>query len=159
MRTPLQWLSCQLHANELSLCHLMKHFDGSTTEPQGFSGVIGSALSKCELLPLCNFNPICNQLPQLTVKAPSTDQRYLYKMCQSISNEFCSEKLARLNPGKLAHSRWLTAANKQNTSPLYIKWTSNVKHHQAAEMVHVTFSSPFICLVHCLKKLKLLLIR
>ena len=53
---PLQWLPCQLHANELPLRHLMKHFDGSTTGPHGFLGFIGSALSKCELLPVCNFD-------------------------------------------------------------------------------------------------------
>lgn len=55
----------------------MKHFDGPTTGPQGFSGAIGSALSKCELQPLCNFDPITNELPKLTVKDLSTDQSYL----------------------------------------------------------------------------------
>ena len=60
---PLQWLPCQLHANELPLRHLMKHLDGPTTGPQGFAGVIGSALTRCELLPVCPFNPISSELP------------------------------------------------------------------------------------------------
>ena len=31
---PLQWLPCQLHANELPLRHLMKDLDGGTSGPK-----------------------------------------------------------------------------------------------------------------------------
>lgn len=42
---PLQWFICLLHANELSFCHLMKQYNGETTEPSEFSGEIGKKLS------------------------------------------------------------------------------------------------------------------
>ncbi|KAK0069077.1 hypothetical protein Bpfe_001259 [Biomphalaria pfeifferi] len=42
----------------------------------------------------------------------STDQRYLHEMCLSGMTGCCSEELARRNPGKMAHSRWLTTANR-----------------------------------------------
>jgi len=55
LNKPLQWVLCLLHANELPLRHLMTYLDGKTTSPQGFSGPIGSALSDCEHLPICNL--------------------------------------------------------------------------------------------------------
>ncbi|XP_054715421.1 uncharacterized protein LOC129224900 [Uloborus diversus] len=33
LKRPLQWLICQLHANELPLRYLLRHLDGSTTDP------------------------------------------------------------------------------------------------------------------------------
>jgi len=120
---PLQWLLCQLHANELPLRHIMKHLDGPTTGPQGFAGVIGSALTRCEYMPVCPFNSISSELQQeLTIQDLSTDQRYLYEISKSVSSGFCPEELARRNPGKMAHSRWLTTANR--VLRLYIS-TSN----------------------------------
>ena len=59
---------------------------------------------------------------ELTIQDLSTDQRYLYEISQSVSSGFCSEELARRNPGKMAHSRWLTTANR--VLRLYIS-TSN----------------------------------
>lgn len=109
---PLQWLPCQLHANELPLRHLMKHLDGGTSGPKEFSGPIGSSLPNCELLNVCQFEAINSELPEVEVQTLSTDQRYLYEMCQSVKRGFCSEDLARRNPGKMAHSRWLTTANR-----------------------------------------------
>lgn len=115
---PLQWLPCQLHANELPLRHLMKHLDGPTTGPQGFAGVIGSALTRCELLPVCPFNPISSELPGVD----NSRLKHRSEISQSVSSGFCSEELARRNPGKMAHSRWLTTANR--VLRLYIS-TSN----------------------------------
>jgi hypothetical protein len=109
---PLQWLPCQLHANELPLRHLMKHLDGGTSGPKQFSGPIGSALTNCELQPVCKFEAISCELPEVTMQNLSNDQRYLYEMCHSVSNGNCSKDLARRNPGKMAHSRWLTTANR-----------------------------------------------
>src|SRR6185436_21130190 len=40
MQKPLQWLVCQLHANELPLRHLFEHLDGATSSPCAFSGPI-----------------------------------------------------------------------------------------------------------------------
>ena len=40
----LQWIPCQLHANELPLLPLMKQLDGPTTGSAGFLSPLGSAL-------------------------------------------------------------------------------------------------------------------
>ena len=44
LRKPMQWLVCQLHANELLLRHLFQHRDGKTSGPNAFTGRIGKAL-------------------------------------------------------------------------------------------------------------------
>jgi hypothetical protein len=41
---PLQWLVCQLHANELILRHLFNHLDGNSSGPKTFTGPIGKSL-------------------------------------------------------------------------------------------------------------------
>jgi len=46
LNKPLQWLVCQLHANELPLRHLLKYLDGETCGPRAFKGVIGKQLAK-----------------------------------------------------------------------------------------------------------------
>jgi len=52
---PLQWLICQLHGNELPLCHLFQHLNGSTTGPHAFSRPISKALSKCQHMTVVAF--------------------------------------------------------------------------------------------------------
>ena len=58
LQKPLQWLICQLHANELPLRHLLIHLDGATSGPHAFKGKIGKAMSVCETLPIVDFTPI-----------------------------------------------------------------------------------------------------
>lgn len=113
LKRPLQWLVCQLHANELSLRHLFQHLDGTTTGPKSFSGPIGKTLSNCEDLPIKNFSAIACDLPDITINRGdlSTDQLYLLEMCQAVSKGQCDDKLAKRKPGKICHSRWLTTAN------------------------------------------------
>ena len=65
----------------------------------------------CKLQPVCKFEAISCELPEVIIQNLSNDQRYLYEMCCSVSNGNCSEGLARQNPGKMAHLRWLTTAN------------------------------------------------
>lgn len=112
LQKPLQWLVCQLHANELPLRHLLKHIDGGTSGPRAFTGQIGKAMLGCENLPLVVFEPIEVHLPDMNGVNLSTDQQYLYEMCHSVSKGFCSIPLSRRDPGALSHSRWLTAANR-----------------------------------------------
>ncbi|CAG9826869.1 unnamed protein product [Diabrotica balteata] len=114
LKRPLQWFVCALHANELPLRHLFQRLDGATTGPRQFSGVIGKLLEKCEHLPIVDFEIIESDLPELTIpsKELSSDQSYLYDICQAISNGNVYENLANRSPGKLAHSRWLTMANR-----------------------------------------------
>ena len=44
----LQWLICQLHANELPLRHLPQKLYGKTKGPSIFTGTLGEKLEKCE---------------------------------------------------------------------------------------------------------------
>lgn len=97
----------------LPLRHLFQHLDGKTSGPNGFSGSIGKQLEICHKLPVVEFVCIESNLPYLKNEVDlSTDQKYLFEMCLSISNGNCSIDLSRRNPGKQAHSRWLTTANR-----------------------------------------------
>jgi hypothetical protein len=109
---PLQWLVCQLHANELPLRHLIEKLDGKTSGPRGFVGPIGKQLQKCETLPIANFQPIKVDIPFVDINDLSTDQKYLIDIHQAVSSGECNPDLSRRNPGKMAHSRWLTTANR-----------------------------------------------
>lgn len=119
---PVQWLVCQLHANELPLRHLFTHLDGPTTGPRGFSGPIGKALQACETLPIVAFEKIESNFPYITCDDLSTDQAYLLDISQAVITGNCSNDLARRDPGKLNHSRWLTTANR--ILRLYVATTS-----------------------------------
>uniref|UniRef100_A0A6P7FUP9 Uncharacterized protein LOC114334346 n=1 Tax=Diabrotica virgifera virgifera TaxID=50390 RepID=A0A6P7FUP9_DIAVI len=81
----LQWFVCPLHANELPLRHLLQHLDGKTTGPKGFRGEIGKQLEKCETLQPTNFKRIEITLPEISADQLSTDQQYLYEICNAIS--------------------------------------------------------------------------
>lgn len=113
---PVQWFICQLHANELPLRHLFTALDGATSGPQLYSGPIGKALENCTGLPVVEFSAIPSlnlpDLPKETEEKLSTDQKYLYQICHAVSSGTCSQDLSRRNPGKMAHSRWLTTANR-----------------------------------------------
>jgi hypothetical protein len=109
---PLQWLICMLHANELPLRHLLQYLDGSTSGPRAFRGPIGKGLANCHTLPLVMFDKIDVVLPMVILKDLSTDQQYLWEMCEAISKGECSLDLSKRNPGALNHSRWITTANR-----------------------------------------------
>lgn len=112
LRKPLQWLVCLLHTNELPLRHLMSYLDGKTSGPSGFSGQIGKSLESCESLPVVEFKKIETVLPPIDVKTLSTDQKYMFEICQGICNGILGEDLALKSPGKMSHARWLTTANR-----------------------------------------------
>lgn len=112
---PLQWCVCMLHANELPLRHLFMSLDGSTSGPKAYSGPIGKELAVCETktpVPFCAVAGNLPELPENVVNELSTDQSYLYEICQAIISGSCSPDLASRQPGKMAHSRWLTTANR-----------------------------------------------
>ena len=77
LQQPVQWLFCQLHANELPLRHLLTHLDGSTSGPHAFSGVIGKELTTCEKLPIGFFSPIEGDLPEMANPVPDFRQSKL----------------------------------------------------------------------------------
>lgn len=111
----VQWIICLLHLNELPLRHLFQKLDGTTSGPNSFNGVIGRMLNMKDAttMEICNFEPIEIDLSFVENISDdlSTDQCYLYKICQAISSGYCSPQLAQKNPGKICHSRWLTLAN------------------------------------------------
>lgn len=113
LEKPLHWFICMLHANELPLRHLIAHLDGETSGPSGFSGAIGKMLQSCEQFPVVQFERIETVvLPEVDLIILSTDQKYLYEISVAISKGNLSESLASSQPGKMAHSRWLTTANR-----------------------------------------------
>lgn len=103
---------CALHSNELPLRHLLEALDGVTAGPRAFSGTIGKSLVNCEQLPVAMFQKIEADLPQITSKDLSTDQQYLYEICDSVIKGYCSLDLSRRDPGAISHSRWVTTANR-----------------------------------------------
>nr|CAI5823796.1 unnamed protein product [Callosobruchus analis] len=51
-------------------------------------------------------------LPEINVKGLSTDQKFLLEICLAVKQGCVTTDLANKPPGKLAHSRWLTCANR-----------------------------------------------
>ena len=112
LNKPVHWFICQLHANELPLRHLIQTLDGKTSGPKGYTGNIGKKLERCETLNIVEFQAIPTSIPEINQSDLSTDQQYLYNIVRSISNGMLRQGLQYMNPGKLAHSRWLTTANR-----------------------------------------------
>lgn len=112
MNRPLHWFICLLHANELPLRHLFNALDGCTSGPNTYAGVIGKLLQHCEDLPVVEFEKIETVLPEIDANILSTDQKYLLQICVAVTQGSMSTDLANRQPGKLAHSRWLTCANR-----------------------------------------------
>lgn len=59
--------------------------------------------------------PVAGNVTQIeddAIKDLSTDQKYLYEICQAVTSGICSPELANRQPGKMAHSRWLTFSNR-----------------------------------------------
>lgn len=103
---------CLLHANELPLRHLFLSIDGTTTGPNSFSGGIGKKLGKCLDFKPTPFEAIPTKLQKVNIDLLSTDQKYLYEICSAMYAGLVSPSLSSRGPGNLAHSRWLTCANR-----------------------------------------------
>lgn len=69
-------------------------------------------MANCEQLPIVPFEPIQVNLPEMNRKDLSTDQQYLFDVCQAVASGQCSNTLSKREPGTLSHSRWLTTANR-----------------------------------------------
>lgn len=112
---PLQWVICQLHSNELPLRHLVEMLDGPTDGPKGFVGPVGRSLKTCHTLKSVHFERIefvIDQIDRGNTNDFSTDQQYLYDICNAVSCGKISQELENRSPGKLSHARWLTTANR-----------------------------------------------
>lgn len=89
----VQWSICLLHANELPLRHLLYRLDGASKGPNALSGPIGKAIETCSSLPRARFNLIQIILPANINRDLSTDQAYLFDICQVVSSGNCSDSL------------------------------------------------------------------
>ena len=69
-------------------------------------------LDGCGKLDVVNFKPVPFDLLDMNQTDLSTDQQYLYDIYQSVSAGKLNKGLANKNPAKMAHSRWLTIANR-----------------------------------------------
>lgn len=96
----------------MPLRHLFQELDGKTSGPKQFSGRIGQALLSCESLDTVDFHAIPIEFPAVDSNDLSCDQKYLYEICLAISEGKLTTDLANREPGKIAHSRWLTMANR-----------------------------------------------
>lgn len=116
IQKPLQRIICILHTNELPLRHLFETLDGRTTGPETYQGPIGKLLSNCETMPVAKFSPVSvrwiQDLKLEQVQDLSSDQQYFLEICKAVSSGRCPQRLTELNPGKLHHARWLTAASR-----------------------------------------------
>ena len=115
MGRPLHYFSCQLHANELPLRHLIENLLGKSSGPTGFTGQFGKDLANCEHMPIVDYNFIVTESVEIDEEVRqslSTDQKYMYDIYEAVRTGICSESLARREPGRLNHARWLTTANR-----------------------------------------------
>ena len=94
------------------MLNLVTHLAGGTTGPNSFSGPLGEKLPACETLPVVSFAPIPAGWTSEMKKTQdlSSDQRYLFEICEAVSLGKCTADLANKKPGPLSHSRWLTLA-------------------------------------------------
>ena len=104
LNKPVHRFICQLHANELPLCHLFQTLNGKTTGPKDYSGNVGKMLDGIEKLDVFNFKLVLFDLLDISQIDLSTDQQYLIDINQSVSAGKLSEGLANKNSGKMAHS-------------------------------------------------------
>ena len=91
---------------------MVAKLDGKTSGPKGFSGEAGKKLENCEQNKVIDFDPISSELTVVDRDQLSTDQQYMYEIHRAVVSGECSPDLARRNPGKMVHSRWLTTANR-----------------------------------------------
>lgn len=61
---------------------------------------------------MITFEPIPSEPISVNQETLSTDQKYLYMIYSAVSSGICYENLAKMNPGKMHHARWLTTANR-----------------------------------------------
>ncbi|GBN06482.1 hypothetical protein AVEN_218144-1 [Araneus ventricosus] len=86
LNRPRQWFVCQLHANELPLCHLFAHVDRTTTGLRSLTGEIRKSLAGCEKLSVVSSTPIENTVYDVTNKKDlSTDEQYLMEIREVIN--------------------------------------------------------------------------
>ena len=112
---PLQRFICLLHANELPLRAAITHYVGRTIGPDKHEGSISKQIHNPQLteLPIVNSKSVSSEFPVIEEvhKDLSTDQLYLYDICQGIIAGKIDPGLAARHPGTIGHAQWLTTAS------------------------------------------------
>ena len=119
LNSPVQWIVCLLHQNELPFRHLFFKIDGKAQGPESFTGSIGKLISAKDGLKLetvensCNFEPIAGKVPKIDYELENNDLKYLYKICHLIQDGPAVGDLSILKeiPGKVNLGRWVTLAS------------------------------------------------
>lgn len=86
------------------LRHIIKTIDGDTSGPIGvlyFTGPIGKSIKDSKKHLVVEYEDLKSDLPEINVKSLSSDQLYLYKMCQAVLSGNCPLDLASVIPGPL----------------------------------------------------------
>ena len=70
-----------------------------------YSGTFSKQLETCEQLSFVVFEAIESDMPIVDGLDLSTDQKYLYDICNVVRSERCSDDLSKRGPGKMSHAR------------------------------------------------------
>ncbi|GBN81779.1 hypothetical protein AVEN_193423-1 [Araneus ventricosus] len=79
---------------ELPLRKVMVTLDGPTSGPTSFSGPVGKRLRSCQDLPVVEYNKRESIFPEINFKELSTNQEYLWDICQALVKGECPQDLA-----------------------------------------------------------------
>lgn len=104
-----------LHTNKLPLRHLIEKLYGPVNGPEEFVGPTNCRLARCHRMQTVTFEPKefrTDGIDRGGENDSSTDQQYLYDICNAISRGTVAIDLQNGSPGKLSHERWLTTANR-----------------------------------------------
>jgi len=111
----LQMIGCSLHQNELPLRSIFKKFDGASSGPSVFAGILGKQCkADFHKEPVQCFKKIQTSFPEFDINCSyedlSQDQELLLHYLKGINNGFIEDRISRRKIGPLCHSRWLTLA-------------------------------------------------
>ena len=155
LRRPLQHAVCLLHINELPLRHLIIAMDGPTTGVSSFSGPIGKEIQTCHEMEPVSFEAIKNSnfpsVPESVISKLSNDQRYILEITYAVMNGSVSERLKKLKPGPVNHSRWLTTASRILRYYVSVRAPSVALKRISFYIVHI-----YVPIWFCIKKNELI---
>ena len=143
---------CQLHGNELPFRALFYFYDGKPTGPASWTGPIGQQIiNNVSSLPITKFKSIpFDQFPDIpdeVVKDLSWDQKYLYRIIQSIICGEVPDDLAAIEPGPPCTSRWNTLWER--ICRLYVSTEKPSKELKRLTNIIVKLSGPMWFTIKC----------
>jgi hypothetical protein len=106
---------CTLHLNELPFRHLVRHYFGGTTSPEGLPTEIGKVFKNLKSSTIsARYKTIPNpDFPSITDKVLadlSHEQKNLRRCCDAVMTGVCPPDLAEMRLPGANGSRWVTTA-------------------------------------------------